>query len=242
MSGTFPCYRRAPSKELLQLLKPRGFLSPLLDLNKREVQGLRLDVHFRLDDTVAVYCGRANVLQVRLNPSKKSVQITAHDTYRSQCRGLFGEWPIGDSGFGKALCGYFGSLQVNPIFTKGEGRVQLNWSKETKCWTTFDREARLRYETTNHRNSYTDCSEIFDARKELDDVINADGKTWAKQIEMGYLLNSICWRMIVKENWCLLKLSQLSRITMCRFNYCTTFGSGVGRCKTIANCWLNWRR
>ena len=185
MTGKFPCYRRAPSNELLELLKPRGFLSPLLDLNEREVQGLCLDVHFRPDDKVAVYCGRANVLQVRLNPSKKSVLITAHKTYSSQCKGLFGTRPIDDSGFGETLSAYFNSLQVRPRFTEGEGRVQTNWSKETKCWTTFDREARLGYETTNHRNSYTDCSEIFDARKELDDVINADGKTWAKPDRNG---------------------------------------------------------
>ena len=185
MSGKFPCYRRAPSKELVQLLKPGEFLSPLLDLNKREVQGLRLDVHFRPDDEVAVYCGRANVLRVRLNRSKESIRVTAHDTYSQQCQALFREWPIGDSGFGKALSVYFSSLQVNPIFTNGEGLVQLRWSKETRCWTTFDREARLDYETTNHRNICANCLEIYDARKELDDVINADGKTWAKPDRNG---------------------------------------------------------
>ncbi len=180
MSGKFPCYRRAPSKELVQLLKPGEFLSPLLDLNEREVQDLCLDVHFRSDDVVAVYCGRANVLEVQLNHSRESIRIAADKTYSRQCQALFPEWPIGDPGFGEALSTYINVLQVNSSFRKGEGRVQLNWSKETRCWTTFDREARLGYETTNHRNRYANCLEIYDARKELDDVINADGKTWAK--------------------------------------------------------------
>ena len=182
MTGKFPCYRRAPSNELLELLKLRGFLSPLLDLNEREVQGLCLDVHFRSDDKVAVYCGRANVLEVQLNHSRKSIEIRAVNTYSRQCQALFREWPIGDPGFGEALSAYINVLQVEPSFSEGEGRVQLNWSKETRCWTTFDREARLAYETReSHQNRYANCSEICDARKELDGVINADGKRWAKQ-------------------------------------------------------------
>ena len=185
MSSTFPCYRRAPSKELLQLLEPRGFLSPLLDLNEREVQNLCLDVHFRSGDEVAVYCGRANVLEVQLNHSRESIGIAADKTYSRQCQALFREWPIGDPGFGEALSAYINVLQVKSRFREGEGLVQLSWSKETRCWTTFDREARLDYETTNHRNICANCLEIYDARKELDDVINADGKTWAKPDRNG---------------------------------------------------------
>ena len=185
MSGKFPCYRRAPSKELVQLLKPGEFLSPLLDLNEREVQNLCLDVHFRSGDEVAVYCGRANVLGVQLNPSRESIGIAADKTYSRQCQALFREWPIGDPGFGETLSAYINVLQVKSRFREGEGLVQLSWSKETRCWTTFDREARLDYETTNHRNICANCLEICGARKELDDVINADGKTWAKPDRNG---------------------------------------------------------
>ncbi len=86
MTGEFPCYRRAPSKRLLALLKPGEFLSPLIDLNECNVQGLCLDVHFRPGDQVAVYCGQANILTVELRPREKLVRVRANDTYRQQYR------------------------------------------------------------------------------------------------------------------------------------------------------------
>ena len=180
MTGKFPCYQRAPSRELLALLKPGGFLRPLIDLNERDVQGLRLDVHFRPDDQVAVYCGRANILTVELRPCKKPVRVRANDTYRQQYQSLFRDWRIDDSGLRKALSAYIGVLEVKPTYRRPEGRVQTQWSKETRHWTTFDREAMLSYETKSQRNGYTDCPEICDARKGLDRIVNADGEPWSK--------------------------------------------------------------
>ncbi len=180
MTNKFPCYPRAPSKELVALLKSGEFLRPLIDLNKREVRGLRLDVHFRADDWVAVYCGLANILKVRLSPTKETIEVTAAETYSQQCQALFCERPVGDPGFGEALDAYIDVLEVEPRYTEGEGRVQLNWSKEANYWATLDREAELSYGTTDRLMRYVNCSEVVDAREELARTINADDKTWKK--------------------------------------------------------------
>ena len=178
MTGKFPCYLRAPSSGLLTLLQPGEFLSPLICLNERNVQGLCLDVHFRPGDQVAVYCGRANILTVELRPPKL-VRVTANDSYRQQYPSLFCDWRIDDSGFRPALNAYIGVLEVESTYVRPEGRVQTQWSKETRHWTTFDKEAMLSYETKSHRNSDTDYPETRDARKELDHIVNADGEPWS---------------------------------------------------------------
>ena len=180
MTNKFPCYPRAPSKELVALLKSREFLRPLIDLSKREVRGLRLDVHFRADDSVAVYCGLANILKVRLSPTKETIEVAADETYSQQCQALFHERPVGDPGFGEVLDAYIDVLEVDRRYIEREGRVQLNWSKEANCWSTFDREAKLSYGTRDRLMKYVNCSEVVDAREELDRTIKADDKSWKR--------------------------------------------------------------
>ena len=58
---TISCLR-APSDGLRKLLMPGGFLEPLMALNGRKFNGAELDVHFRINDEVQVYCGLTVIL------------------------------------------------------------------------------------------------------------------------------------------------------------------------------------
>ena len=61
---TISCLR-APSDGLRKLLMPGGFLEPLMALNGRKFNGAELDVHFRINDEVQVYCGLTVILAVK---------------------------------------------------------------------------------------------------------------------------------------------------------------------------------
>ena len=68
-------YPRAPSDDLKELL--RGPLASLLELNDHKLnvsdRMMRLDVHFRIDDTINVYCGDTSLLEVQ---RKKDDRLT----------------------------------------------------------------------------------------------------------------------------------------------------------------------
>ena len=145
MAQSAPRYERAPSDDLLALLSPGGFLRPLLELGKREVAGLPLDVHLRPKDEVHVYCGLTRVLRAK-RASGASAKVWAHATYRKQpcAKPLFRSWSgDGRAEFEAALAAYVEGVQVNSRHTQGEGRVQCLWSRITDPWFPFDRESVL---------------------------------------------------------------------------------------------------
>lgn len=181
-----PRYDRAPSEELLALLRPEGFLSPLVDLTERKVSGLELDVHLRRDDEIHVYCGLTRVLTVKKYRGGGLLDIRAHPTYTSQpcAQGLFRWWRTNEQGFTGALERYLSGVEVDPASTAGEGAVQLQWSRVREPWVPFDREAALAYESTAHRERTKSLSEVEDARAELIHMAYQDraahGKSWEK--------------------------------------------------------------
>ena len=141
-----PSYDHAPSPQLLALLSRGGFLEPLLALSSRKVNGLTLDMHFRSNDKVYVYCGRTRIITFhRLCRGDVDVGKEASATYRSQsCAArLFGQWCIGDPRFSTALDTYLDEVKVNPSFTLGEGFIQDRWSRVQSPWIPFDREVVL---------------------------------------------------------------------------------------------------
>ena len=145
-------YPRYPSDELWKLLKPGGFLAPLIDLNKLEVGGHELDIHLRVKDEVQVYCGLTRVLTVRRLRSG-DVKVTADPHYTEQpcATKFFRTWNTDDSGFSEAIEAYLNGVKVNPRFTKGEGQVLSQWSRVTEPWVPFDREAVLKYDPPENR-------------------------------------------------------------------------------------------
>ena len=147
-------YNRAPSEGLLALLKPGGFLAPLVGLNEREVNGTKLDVHFRPDDEIHVYCGLTRILTARrLKRPDGIIKIKAHDSYTKQpcAEGLFRRWLGVEEELGEKIDSYLSEVDVNPRFTLGEGAVQARWSLVAKPWVPFDREVELEYESVEHR-------------------------------------------------------------------------------------------
>lgn len=73
-------YDRAPSPEFLKHLRLAGILKPLLSLAKEKTGGVGLDVHFRRNDEVHVYCGMTRILIAKFLRGR-GVRITAHRTH-----------------------------------------------------------------------------------------------------------------------------------------------------------------
>lgn len=146
-----PSYNRAPSDELKNLLRPGGFLAPLLDLPSRNDF-----VHFRPKDHVKIYRGLTSLVDLHFKKRDNQVTLTAHETYTEQeCSGaLFREWRIEEHGFEGALYEYLNKVVVNEErWTKGEGEVQRRWARVAEYrydlwkfhpWTPFDREIVLK--------------------------------------------------------------------------------------------------
>ena len=190
-------YPRYPSDELWKLLKPGGFLAPLIDLNKLEVGGHELDIHLRVKDEVQVYCGLTRVLKVRRLRSG-DVKITADPAYTEQpcATKFFRTWNTNDSGFSEAIEAYLNGVKVNPSFIKGEGQVQSQWSRVTEPWVPFDREAVLKYEPTENRPQATAFPEVEAARGKLMDVLEAHRTVarhaqWAAPPKGGHELDQL---------------------------------------------------
>ena len=137
-------YDRAPSPELLKLLRPNGLLEPLLSLANENTGGVGLDLHFRRNDEVHVYCGMTRILNAKCLWGR-DVRITAHRTYASQvcARDLFRTWRAGESGFSRALTTYVHGVEVGARWTKAEGAIQMQWSRVRKPWVPLDREVVL---------------------------------------------------------------------------------------------------
>ena len=151
-------YKRAPSRELRALLAPDGFLSPIRDLHRKNVEvcGLSLDVHFRPKDEIHVYCGLTALLRIRVKKNGV-LKIEASRTYKKQkcAEGFFREWCVDDNKeFERNLEKYLADVVVNKRYTKKEGFVQTKWSRVTEPWIPFDREACLEYESQEHEKKF----------------------------------------------------------------------------------------
>ena len=172
-------YNRAPSKELQALLQPKRLLAPLLALNRRKHKDIELDVHFRPDDKIHVYCGLTKLLTVQ-RLKNGNVKAGAHLTYSEQpcAQALLRRWGANESGFGNALNTYLNSVDVKSRYIQGEGAVQLRWSRVRDPWLPFDREAVLGYENMALQNQSREFSEVECVRAELENM-NA-GCRWGK--------------------------------------------------------------
>ena len=76
-----PCYDRAPSGHLRELLAPGGFLAPLLA--KRGREGIELESHLRARDEVHLYCGLTCLVKCGAIRGGK-VWVKSHKTYAEQ--------------------------------------------------------------------------------------------------------------------------------------------------------------
>ena len=76
-----PCYDRAPSLQLRQLLAPGGYLAPLRA--ERTLGGIGLEMHLRRLDEVHVYCGLTRLVASGPGTGGK-VWVKTHKTYATQ--------------------------------------------------------------------------------------------------------------------------------------------------------------
>ena len=166
-------YNRAPSEKLLDLLKPDAFLRPLIDLNDREVCGLALDVHFRPNNEVAVYCGLTSLVKIRRS-GNGTIELKSSKKYAEQscAKGLFrpgkfgesggkylcGTWRIGERDFPHALDSFLANVNVDASQRK-EGAIHASWSRVCDPWIPFDKEAALSYDTKEGRKEH--LAEVF---------------------------------------------------------------------------------
>ena len=165
-------YNRVPSALLQELLSPGGFLSPLVGLAAREVDGYRHDVHFRVHDEVHVYRGLTRLFATRL-VSGSELNLTAHPSYQAQpcAENFLRRWDTGETGFSGELDHYVNGIRVSSSFLSAEGAVQDQWSRVNFPWTPFDREGVL---GGSHRSG-RDFSQVKAAQAELNDLATDQG-------------------------------------------------------------------
>ena len=139
-----PPYDRAPSRQFVELLSAGGFLSSLVGLADREIDGYRHDIIFRAHNELHVYRGLCRLLAVRVDFGSE-VALNAHASYRAQpcARNFLRRWRTYESGFSRGLDRYVKEIAVSSAFLQAEGAVQDRWSRVNSPWTPFDREAAL---------------------------------------------------------------------------------------------------
>ena len=176
-----PTYDRSPSEQLHKLLSQGEFLASLLGLSCRRVADCELDVHFRPDDEVHVYCGLTKLITVHL-ASNGTVQVSMHETYSRQpcAKDLCRQWKTSETGFNEALFTYLSQVIVEPRHVDAEGSVQTKWARVTEPWIPFDREAVLSYESKKDSEESRKFDQVDKARAKLDVRIQHDSRRWAK--------------------------------------------------------------
>lgn len=169
-------YCRAPSKQLRKYLSPGGFLAPLLE--PRTAVGVPVDVHFREDDHLHLYCGLTRIVDARL--SGTDAILTAHRTYKEQdcAEPLFRRWRASEPGLSEAIVAYARRVEVAPRHTAKEGAIQSAWCQIQEPWMPFDREAVIGYECSEAQRLGRDSKTVDEAREELARLAS-DNRRWS---------------------------------------------------------------
>lgn len=181
MTTPMPFYDRAPSQELQDLLLPGGFLAPLVELAGRQVSGHRHAVYLRVKNEVDVYRGRTVLVNAKRLFNGR-VRIKAHSAYDSQpgAKDFLREWQADETGFADALNHYLSEVKVTrQDLTRGEAKVQEQWSLVREPWIPFDREGRLR---GDHKMG-ADFPAIREANSKLDAPTRSSGSRKAEKID-----------------------------------------------------------
>lgn len=174
-------FHRVPSEALRDLFKPEGVLSPLLCFKKNwNGRDVKLDVQFRRGNKVDFYFGLTTLTTLKWLARKRMLRVLAYKTHRLKYRErhgekgveeLFREWVPGNE-FRKKLQTYLRDVEVDGRHILKEGSVQLKWSggvSDSEPWITFDREARLEYESRAYREEIKQFGGVEGARDDLKD-------------------------------------------------------------------------
>lgn len=199
-----PSYPRAPSFELRKLLSDEEFLAPFISLSKEKKKikndHVELDVHFRSNDTIQVYCGLTSLVDAKLKKDN-IVTLSAHNTYRKQdcAKDLLRDWRIPSPGFMDSLLKYIHTVKVADSQTNKEGKIQADWSQvdehQNRPWIPFDREAVLSYDNIEQSKLGRTFTEVESARTILDTIaVSRPGRRhekWARPDGPGRELDQL---------------------------------------------------
>lgn len=176
-------YHRAPSELFFKTLLPNGPLHFLLQ--PWNVQGLPLDLQFRENDTIQLYCGLTSLLSLSLRGPLLTPQ--ASNTYRQQPCAIpfFKSWNLGDPQMEPVLQHYLQHVQVEARWIRSEGKVQSDWSRIQTPWLPIDREAVIGYENQQQQQSARTSPELLLAFQ----AVEAFG--WAKPGVVGAELDQL---------------------------------------------------
>ena len=152
-------------RALCRLLAVDGFLAPLL--LERKINGIKIEVQFRSDNEVHLYCGLTCVVNFRRD-GDGLIRVKSRRTYACQpcANRLFRPascqvdkpgtyvndvWPVGDPAFAPALKTFLDGVTVGKKQTR-EGSIQARWSRVIAPWIVFDKEAQLAYPSKAERD------------------------------------------------------------------------------------------
>ena len=174
-------FPRAPSRQLQELLK-EGYLKPLLSLSKRNIGGCNLDIHFRSNDKVQVYCGRASLISVELK-NDDTVIVSANESYKTEKYQGNLYWVLSedDGSFWQELNNYLDDVPAHHRMMQGEGLIQDRWSCIEYPWVSFDRESGLKYNSAPERDKETSFPIVEEARNKIINIASQNG--WEEPTE-----------------------------------------------------------
>ena len=178
-------FSRAPSEDLKKLLRPERPLASLLKYDNHKLhirvkdreevmgrlEGLHLDVHFRRDDKVTIYCGGTRLLEVQRRDGSLALTVPLSNISKDYTSTIMGEkdgkksvknkkgeftyitWETDESGFEYELNSHLRRLErdykdkkagvLGRWITK-EALLHETWTRAVNLpWTPFDREAAL---------------------------------------------------------------------------------------------------
>ena len=200
--NTLPAYDRAPSDCLKRLCRDGGLLRPLIQLNgdgaAEQHGGIPLDVHFRREDEIHVYCGHARIIRAKLAQRKREVRLDTE--YADSDETLFCGWSIDSDPrpLAEALAAYLKRADVRSKAV-GEGLLQARWAHlghaETPGWpwTMIDREAQFSFPSTQDRDTAHERAgvDVGPARQVILDIARLRQPKWSVPDETGGRLDQL---------------------------------------------------
>ena len=200
--NTLPAYDRAPSDCLKRLCRDGGLLRSLIQLNgdgaAEQHGGVPLDVHFRREHEIHVYCGHARIIRAKLAQRKREVRLDTK--YADSVETLFRHWSIDSDPvrLAEALAAYLKRADIGSR-AEGEGKLQARWAHlghaETPGWpwTMIDREAQFSFPSKQVRGAADERAgvEVGPARQVILDIARLREPKWSEPGQTGSKLDQL---------------------------------------------------
>jgi len=216
--GEDMAYERNLSKEFLELLKPGGALSFLVDAAKRPWRrDMYLDFQLRRDDTVMLYAGLTRLLKVQ-RKANGTICFSADKYFMDQTQTLQGcALPWGEkldvteaAELAPQIEEYLRMVEVPDYAFRKEGYVQnwLSWRfglgrKSADDWVAIDREVVIGYEDIKTREAVWGPIQDWakSVARELGEKPQNEFGTKLGDKSIGQELDLFLWDPVAKHLW-----------------------------------------